>query len=492
VIVDGRNGLCGALSRQWPSAAATVLIACLSAPCGALEQSSTPPDTVEGESEHGSIPAESIGPSEAAAQARAASAATPDVAAASAAAQAAEEQSGANALDTAEPLMQLGEAQLAAGDLASAELSFARSIGALEAHLGPLHRRLIRPLHGLGMTYVAMQDPARASAILERAIQVVRRNRGLFDPSQMELLEVLATNRTELGSVDAAKQDLEYMVRIAEQSWGFDDPRVAYPLSVLARWHSELLQYEPAESYYQVAIERVETSAGKDDPALVEPLLGLARNELRAFRLGDPVRAREQREATRSWESAWYIEQRDTRPGNRRVLTKDGGRALERALEIVQAQPVSDVQKLETLLLAGDWRLARGDTDEAQRLYTEAAAIVAGEPSVASTPDAEFDSAPLGYPSDIFIPLPREAYQHRELAPERVIETYALAEFTVTPAGSVRDIVIVESTANERDARKLVQALEAAVFRPRYENGSPVATTGVRHRQTFRNLRPQT
>lgn len=404
----------------------------------------------------------------------------------------AEATAGAKSLAYAEALTRLAEVQRRAGDHASAELDFARAIGIIEGRSGGLSGRLIEPLRGLGFTYAEMHDHARAAPVLERAVLTTRRNRGLFDPSQLDVLAQLAMSQTQIGEFEAAEQSLRYRVQVAEQAYGTEDPRVAEPISALARWYSRAAAYDVARSFYRSAIERVEKGGSRDDLALVEPLRGLAENSMRAFVFGDYQRRDDVGTSMSSPSTTLFDQAReDPRPGNRRRLNREGDEALERALAILHAQPPGSqgITLTSTLLQAGDWHLAKGEPEPAHARYREAWTLSRTNPQVlAATKGSEPDQTVLGFPVAIYVPggaaAPAEMLQQSETD-----EHFVLAEFTVGVNGEVSAIEVVETDASERQARDTVDSLEVSIFRPRYLDGEPVATTGVRYRDVYRDRR---
>jgi tetratricopeptide (TPR) repeat protein len=398
------------------------------------------------------------------------------------------ESSGPRSLAYAEALTRLGDLQRRAGAHANAEMSFARAIAITEARSGGLSGRLIEPLQGLGYTYADIEDHARAAPVLERTVLTMRRNRGLFDATQLDVLQRLATSQTELGQYQDAEQSLRYRVRVAEQSYGTDDPRVAGPISELAEWYSRAAAYEIARSYYRTAIERVEKGGGQTHVALVEPLRGLAENSMRAFVFGELVQREELAAPMTSQASLMYDQTRDDpRPGNRRRLTRESEEALERALSILRAQPQgsSGVILTATLLQAGDWYLAKGDSETAHARYREAWEVSRSDPDVqAALQGVDASEQVLGYPVAIY--YPRLGLSTRRNSGEHeTVERYVLTEFTVDADGAVHGIEVVDRDASERQARDTVAALELAIYRPQYVEGQPVVTSGVRFRDVY-------
>ena len=72
-----------------------------------------------------------------------------------------------------------------------------------------------------------------------------------------------------------------------------------------------------------------------------------------------------------------------------------------------------------------------------------------------------------------------------EILPEN--PPYVLASFDVSPSGKAHNIQIIESSEgdNVRYRRKAKRSIAATRFRPRYENGQPVLTTGLNLRYVF-------
>ncbi|HSN70288.1 MAG TPA: tetratricopeptide repeat protein [Steroidobacteraceae bacterium] len=401
------------------------------------------------------------------------------------------EKSGPKSLAYAEALTRVAELQRRAGDFTNAELGFANAIAITEARTGGLSGRLIEPLTGLGLTYADMREHARAAPVLERAVLTIRRNRGLFDVSQIDLLAQLATSQTQIREFESAVNTLRYRVRVAEQAWGPDDPRVAGPVSDLADWYSRASAYDVARSYYRAAIERAEKGGGPDHVALVEPLRGLAENSMRAFVFGEII---EREDLAPPTSTALMFDQTrdDPRPGNRRRLNRESEDALERALGILRTRPegASGIELAATLLQAGDWYLAKGDTETAHARYREAWDLSQNDPDVlAATQGADADATVLGYPVAIYLPGGGLDRRSRDIPEDESVEHFVLTEFTVAENGSLHAIEVIETDASERQARDTVAALEAAIYRPQYVEGKPVVTTGVRYRDVYRERR---
>jgi TonB family protein len=62
-------------------------------------------------------------------------------------------------------------------------------------------------------------------------------------------------------------------------------------------------------------------------------------------------------------------------------------------------------------------------------------------------------------------------------------EGFVEVQFAVTPEGRVKDPSIATTDVAETVGKSVVTAIRRARFRPRFVDGAPVLTSGVRHRQ---------
>ncbi len=68
-------------------------------------------------------------------------------------------------------------------------------------------------------------------------------------------------------------------------------------------------------------------------------------------------------------------------------------------------------------------------------------------------------------------------------------ENYVIASFDVTKTGRARNIQIIESNPPDSTSlrRRAKSTIKSSRFRPRFENGHPVATAGVNIRYVFQD-----
>ncbi len=399
------------------------------------------------------------------------------------------EKTGSDSLATADAVTRLANTHFLAGDLVSAETDYLRAVTLIEARVGTLNRHLVAPLRGLGLIYVERKQHDLASFVLERAIEVSHRAEGLFNPDQMDLLLHLAETLTQLGQLPRAEHYLQYAVRVAEQSYGAEDPRIAEPMSELGRWYSRVGAYYSSRRAYLRAIDIIERSAGTRDLALVKPLRGLAYNSMIAYMLGDPNPPKPADVAEFTVGHVFETGREDPRPGNRRRLSSDSEQGLLRAIDIQAGNPDADpLVFAATLIETGDWFTLKNSTDEALGYYKRAWPLLGDWTKT----EPESRDLLLTYPVQIYFVPPLSALWDPGRPEEQLAEKYVLVEFTVTPQGVVTDVKVVDTDASGRQAKDTVRAIQGALYRPRFADGEPVVTTGVRHRQVFKERKDTT
>ncbi len=83
-----------------------------------------------------------------------------------------------------------------------------------------------------------------------------------------------------------------------------------------------------------------------------------------------------------------------------------------------------------------------------------------------------------------YLPIVKVAPVYPSRALSRGLEGYVIVEFTVTRTGTVRDVVVVESTSTLFERAATVAALKFK-YKPRVIDGEAVEVPGVRNKITF-------
>lgn len=380
-------------------------------------------------------------------------------------------------LELAEALTLLGNALLSSGDKVTAELSYREALRITEMQGNSTDPALLDPLRGLGYTLALLDRHEEAIPYLERALLVARRTHGLFDLGQQGLLRQLANSLTQTGRLaDGAKQML-YLQRVGERAYGERDPRMAPLLCVIGDWYVDTGNFMLGRDRYRDAIRIVERKLGKQDPALVQPLRGLARSyvqEIYFFAHGyQPLQ-------DRTMIDPINLEPRGMNP---KYISSDGERALQRALNILDAHPDTTPTLLtDTLIQLGDWYQVKHQPEKALVYYKRAAQLAANVDNTS----AEAAASPLSFPVRVYYPVPPLAMRNRQLPRDQVDEKFVEVQFTVTDLGNVENARVVDQNGTQRQVSEALEAIRASRYRPKFVNGEPVVTEGVVVREVFR------
>ncbi|MGQ0430323.1 MAG: tetratricopeptide repeat protein [Gammaproteobacteria bacterium] len=355
----------------------------------------------------------------------------------------------------------------------AAEANYLKSLELLEATQGISSRRLIVPLTGLGAVHASRDQRATAAEYYARALAVSRRADGLFNTAQLPLVEQAADNLRALRDYAGAEQERRYILRIAEQNYGYGDPRTLPALQQLADFYEGLREYVAARTMYLRMRDVTMQESGGYNPESIRALLGIARTHRLQYMMDPDVVEGQQAardDGTGEVLSSRYPEVRASTP----TADRTGLKAARTALELLRATPDPPKQLLiDSLVELGDWYQATHRPGLALPNYEEAAAVHA------AAPDAGLID-PLLMPQMVAYRPPLAALRGLNAPPGQYRLRHAVFEFTVTAAGETQDIGVIESDMSEGQLAQSRRALSRAIYRPRFENGKAVASTGVR------------
>lgn len=374
----------------------------------------------------------------------------------------------------------VGNAQLGKKDFQAAETSFTEALKLIEPIVRGADSKLIAPLQGVGFALAGQDKHAPAVGYMEKALAISRRSEGLFDLEQEELLQHLATSLTALGQTEAAEGHMRYLLRVGEHVYGAGDPRITPLMCKIGGWYSERGQVMEARELYRAALAIVEKKLGKGDLAAVQPLRALAESYIREIFLSNyGVRTQDKFSGSPDPSTGDSVQ-----PINPRFLGADGERALLRALAILEINRATrDADTLvATLLQAGDWFQVKQQPDRAAPYYQRVVAMLAADTALSAV---EKDAV-LGFPVQVYYPTPQLATRNLGRPAGDVVERFVQVEFTVLPDGTVKDERVVDQDATPRQASQTLEAIGAARYRPKFEQGQPVQTLAVSYRQVFK------
>ncbi len=412
---------------------------------------------------------------------------------------------GPQSRQMARPLTNLALIQESRGDLDNAGRNYAEAVGMLERFSSPVDRDLVTPLMGIGRILDRTGRPDEAVLAYERARQILRRHEGLYTLDQIVMLDAMAASYAAAGNgLEADRQQLRaFDLRARGESEDSDE--IVAALTDLAEWQLDIYQglspqdqavygclietdmtfadERPARcrrpssrALYNRAIRIIEDRYGKDDLRLVAPLRGLASTYY--ARSGRWVYKGLQGQAL-AGEPGYEFQSQHARA---RTL-------LERALEIQLAQDsIETGEKAELLMDMGDWyTVFSQDRERGLDYYREAWSVLRDGEGEVPAAAAFAEPKRLAYSRSPAPPRNNTANLSLELKPEEQLG-FVLVEYTVTPDGQAQDVQILETSPPGwvRQERAVLRSMRTARFRPRMEEGEPVATSGIQVKHEFR------
>jgi tetratricopeptide (TPR) repeat protein len=376
-------------------------------------------------------------------------------------------------------VMNLALAQQLAGDHAGAAAGYQRVIGLIEASGRLASPRLARAHAGLAIAYYSARRYDLAAAAFEQAIALNRRAEGLFNDDQLPLLEKQADALTQLGRFDDALQAQRYALRVVDRRHGERSLRYAGQLETLGRWYARVGAYEGARTVILKSLALTEELEGPASLRLVGPLTALADNAQRW--LFDP-QARAQSAGEDERRAMFHDSTAAGLPGlSASTIATEGLRALERAAALADSAPEPSpplVAAIRTQL--GDWYQSRLDVERSLPQYQRAwhAATRAGVEGGRPLTERLFGQPQLLQ----YTPVDgwnRYAERPADEAERRIVEI----EVTVSAQGTPRDPQLLSDGGTPKFASRTLQSVESARYRPRFADGEPVETAGVRFLQ---------
>lgn len=385
---------------------------------------------------------------------------------------------GAEELQVA--LMNLASTQYHAADYVGAEASYLRVIELIESTGRPASPRLARANAGLARTYHAAKRHDLAAGRFTQAIALSRRSEGLFNEEQLPLLASQAESLVALDRAEEAVAARRYALRVVERRHGANSLRYAQELESIGRWYSSVRAYDASRLSLRHALRIVEAAEGEDSRNLVGPLTAIADNARRRFL--DP--AQSESDSAQEERRALFHDAEAQMPASLSPssLLIEGQQALERAVRIAGtgADP-SPAQVADTRTQLGDWLQWRDREGDALPHYRQAWEAASG---------GQVDGKPLrdalfGQPVLLYYAWPDSWDRYRQRPATEAELRYVEIELTVTAQGRTQDPKVLADAGDRKLAEQALRAASTARYRPRMENGHPVATAGVRFMQPF-------
>lgn len=350
--------------------------------------------------------------------------------------------------------------------------AFRQAIDRTEAQ-GAYAETLSEQLLGLGLALQQQDRHAEAIEVFKRGVHVARINNGLYAGEQIPLLQSEIVSHIATENYLEADERQAYLYRVQQRSMTLGEERTM-ALMQQARWQRQAYDMGLGEQsfprllnmwdLYRLAVTDISEREGESSPKLLKPLEGMLRSQylIAGFSQQTSDSGLNTSDLTaRQDQSRFFAYQRES--------YKRGQAVIRAMYDIEQFNNGDDpVTAAESLTLLGDWMLWHGVKERAFDTYTQAVA------ELAALDDAQFHIDRLfGQPA----PLP-DFDGVRPLPPRsNANEADLLLEFGVSAGGRVVDLVRQgEVDEDNSRANRLVRVLRKTRFRPRLEDGVPVAT----------------
>ncbi|MBT7952447.1 MAG: hypothetical protein HN764_12535 [Gammaproteobacteria bacterium] len=364
-------------------------------------------------------------------------------------------------------------------------------IDQLQSTGGVYQVQLSEVLLSLGATYQSMELHKNAIDAFERSMHISRVNDGLYSLDQISILEKMIESNTKLKDWKNLNKNFHNLFWISKRHYGENNTELLDVIDRIGRWHLKAYEILPAsesfshlvdaENLYNKAVKIIETTNGQYDIRLINALYGIA---LTNYQIASRVSGAEDfddiRMGFRNSDRRRALQQQRAREDLIMQSFAKGKKAMNRIIEIHTANPILPVDTQAIALThLGDWYLLFNKRNSAATTYQQAYDLLDSEGFDQQKIDVLFGQ-PRTLPA-IRLPIQNQI----DIVEEN--PSYVVASFDVSASGSARNIQILESNPSDNISfqRRAKRSIASTKFRPRYENGKPVITTGVSLRYVF-------
>tara|TARA_R110001599_G_scaffold33851_8_gene108937 strand:- start:13136 stop:14461 length:1326 start_codon:yes stop_codon:yes gene_type:complete len=355
----------------------------------------------------------------------------------------------------------------------------------LEMQQGPYAPALTEPLADLGRSLSRSGDSVGAARAFNRALHVLRVNEGLYSDNQLPLVRELFSVHRSLGDWRALDARYDYYFRLLGGAGEQPDARAA---AEYFRWQREALRRGLDASDHRRLVQLYETNeqllTAARDTLPAEQRWLLIDSQLRNLYLIQ-AQARPDAFSSRSDGPVGFgfrqepLQELDVY--EQRLITLQRlaeGRGTELLVEFIAAQDVRDeALRARAWLALADWRQWNGAQGDALEDYRAVAAHLQATGQRARL--EEWFGSPVELPDNgAFLRDPGEG------------GVLVSARYSINERGVARDVETeAYDEADKGFAMRLYRGLLRTRFRPRLEEGVPVASTDVE--RSYRYLDPE-
>ncbi len=359
------------------------------------------------------------------------------------------------------------------------------AIANIEASDGAYAQGLHEQLLSLGLSLQQQGRHEEAIKTLKRGVHLARVNSGLYSIDQIPLLQTEIASHMAMGDYLQADERQGYLYRVQQRGLREGDQR-AQALMQQARWQRRAYDMGVGEldfprllnmwDLYRLALNDVIQEEGEHSLALLIPLNGMleAQYLISAYQgeqsstFGENLSDRYDKSRFNAYRSQSF---------------KKGQAVIHAIDDIEQKNNEEDrVVRARGMTRLGDWLFFHGEKESAIEIYREAFMEL-----------AESENAQVELAREFGAPVPLPSMEEVKPFPETTSLEMAnlLLEFGVSDRGRVVDLRRIDEidseaedadeppVANDAVANRFMRKLRRTRFRPRFENGEPVATEGI-------------
>lgn len=397
----------------------------------------------------------------------------------------------------------------------------------IEERDGSYSEKLIEPLTGLGRVRLEQRNYEQAETLFRRAQHLSHRSGGVHTPRQKEIIDLLTRIHMELDQPLKADQQQRFSLYISEQFDGRNSTQLLPALYKMARWYLETGQFSRSRKIYERAAELIKGHFGDQHLMLVEALRGIATTrQLQAIccsykalqqvltilksaeniqpaeialamaELADGYSVSKKKDQARElYRQAWLMLQNEPESEKREILFRQPEQ-IAMSKKIDESRPGRKIYMArQNYGLPSNYQLLTENEEMVEKNLPPQMFTVASYENqyrhhindLTTRFDAEQKTREvIGIPVQFLYEQLKYILPHSLHDPETLAQLFIELEFTVREDGSVTDIVISETNAPNKLIRTMKQALRKSRFRPRMQQGEPIATKNVQLTQVFK------
>ena len=404
------------------------------------------------------------------------------------------------------------------GGYATSIKEYERLIEHISLKSGDFSSDLFDPLLSLGRAYAASGNVEQAHDTFDRAQHIAHRNEGVYSPKQFEILEIKTRLALQSGEPLEADRLQRFLFFINRHN--FDDLEVLPAYLNIGKWYMETGQYHRSRKVLKEAVALIHESAGVYDLRLLEPLQLIAKSRRLQGSCCTEKLLLEVLDIIENNDNVPLDMQATAYAGLADAYTVSGKSEDAAKFYALASLNVNPTIQQEPRMIAMSRQLD-GNRRHNMRVFRPERNLFAGRRTLQRMSlKAQLD-APSQPPQRFILPLNENTYDVKikdALAPADISEPVlkmvgkpfqfifaqlktilpgslrnqtSLAnisiafEFTVTEAGAIRDIELTKSNAPAKLNRLMKEVLRKTRFRPALVDGQPAIKHNVTLTQSF-------